>query len=332
MNPSGAVFYYFADQLGTARVNVQDGTTPTLCYDADFYPYGGERNTPDPPYTDSCTQNYKFTGKERDASGNDYFGARYYASAIGRFLSPDWSAKVEPIPYAKLGNPQTLNLYSYVENNPLSGADPDGHACEGWLGDLKTAFCERAAEYGLVDQDVAIRSQTRFFAAAEAVSQAMADVRAVVAGFHVGEWFVPSQTADFLDSIGKDLEQTNAQLANDIRSGALSDPNLDARMVRTEQNEVQRLLDNLKASDPDKYNSIIGDVNTMLNNYRDIIAGKMVSTDRAYSDVLDKVRESLHGHIDFSRQADREAIGNAMIQHIEQGGGNDVNGSYMRMK
>ena len=103
-------------------------------------------------------------------------------------------------------------------------------------------------------------------------------------------------------------------------------------MVRTEQNEVQRLLDNLKASDPDKYNSIIGDVNTMLNNYRDIIAGKMVSTDRAYSDVLDKVRESLHGHIDFSRQADREAIGNAMIQHIEQGGGNDVNGSYMRMK
>jgi RHS repeat-associated protein len=68
------------------------------------------------------------TGKERDAeSGNDYFGARYYASSMGRFLSPDWSAKEEPVPYAKLDNPQSLNLYSYVLNNPLSAVDPDGH-------------------------------------------------------------------------------------------------------------------------------------------------------------------------------------------------------------
>jgi RHS repeat-associated protein len=68
------------------------------------------------------------TGKERDTeSGNDYFGARYYASSMGRWLSPDWSAKVEPVPYAKLGDPQTLNLYSYVQNNPLSRFDIDGH-------------------------------------------------------------------------------------------------------------------------------------------------------------------------------------------------------------
>lgn len=73
---------------------------------------------------------YRFTGKERDSeSGNDYFGARYYASTMGRFLSPDWSAKVEPVPYAKLGNPQSLNLYIYVLNNPLSHIDPDGHTC-----------------------------------------------------------------------------------------------------------------------------------------------------------------------------------------------------------
>jgi len=68
------------------------------------------------------------TGKERDAeSGNDYFGARYYASSMGRWLSPDWSAKADPIPYARLGYPQSLNLYAYVENNPLSRADIDGH-------------------------------------------------------------------------------------------------------------------------------------------------------------------------------------------------------------
>jgi RHS repeat-associated protein len=47
----------------------------------------------------------RFTGKERDTeSGNDYFGARYYASSMGRFMSQDWSAKVAPVPYAKLDN------------------------------------------------------------------------------------------------------------------------------------------------------------------------------------------------------------------------------------
>ena len=67
-------------------------------------------------------------GKERDSeSGNDYFGARYYASSMGRFMSPDWSETPEAVPYANLANPQSLNLYSYVGNNPLKGTDPNGH-------------------------------------------------------------------------------------------------------------------------------------------------------------------------------------------------------------
>jgi RHS repeat-associated protein len=68
------------------------------------------------------------TGKERDTeSGNDYFGARYYASSMGRFMSPDWSAKIMPVPYATMDDPQSLNLYAYMRNNPLGGTDPDGH-------------------------------------------------------------------------------------------------------------------------------------------------------------------------------------------------------------
>ena len=47
---------------------------------------------------------------------------------MGRFLSPDWSAKVQPVPYAKLDDPQSLNLYAYVGNNPLARLDADGHA------------------------------------------------------------------------------------------------------------------------------------------------------------------------------------------------------------
>ncbi len=67
-----------------------------------------------------------FTSKERDAeTGLDYFGARYFSSAQGRFTTPDWSAKPQPVPYANLTNPQSLNLYGYVLNNPLSQRDDD---------------------------------------------------------------------------------------------------------------------------------------------------------------------------------------------------------------
>jgi len=55
------------------------------------------------------------------------FGARYYGSSLGRFMTPDWAAKPVTVPYAHFGNPQSLNLYSYVSNNPTTTADPDGH-------------------------------------------------------------------------------------------------------------------------------------------------------------------------------------------------------------
>jgi len=68
------------------------------------------------------------TGKERDTeSGLDNFGARYYGSNIGRFMSPDWDSDPEAVPYADYENPQSLNLYGYVQNNPLSVTDSEGH-------------------------------------------------------------------------------------------------------------------------------------------------------------------------------------------------------------
>ena len=74
---------------------------------------------------------YKFNGKERDSeSGLDMFGARYYGSSLGRFMTPDWAAKPTNVPYAHFGNPQSLNLYSYVQNNPTTVGDPDGHCAE----------------------------------------------------------------------------------------------------------------------------------------------------------------------------------------------------------
>jgi RHS repeat-associated protein len=73
-------------------------------------------------------------------TGLDYFGARYYSGAMGRFTSPD------PLPWwnwqrsgqeedrrqfeAYISNPQSWNMYAYVDNNPLSHTDPTGmNAC-----------------------------------------------------------------------------------------------------------------------------------------------------------------------------------------------------------
>ena len=124
--------YFFADNLGTPRVITDPSGTVISRHD--YYPFGGEFT----PSSDGET--HKFTGKERDSeTGLDYFGARYYGSTIGRFLSPDEfpggpvsafggdPAPPGPLPYADIANPQSLNKYSYTYNNPLNMVDPDGH-------------------------------------------------------------------------------------------------------------------------------------------------------------------------------------------------------------
>ena len=65
------------------------------------------------------------TGKERDAeSGLDVFGARYYGSSLGRFMTPDWGATPMPVPYADMTDPQKLDLYGYVRLRLIIAARP----------------------------------------------------------------------------------------------------------------------------------------------------------------------------------------------------------------
>src|SRR5579883_2238765 len=64
----------------------------------------------------------KFTGQIRDSeTGMDFFPARYYVSAVGRFTSPDpMNLGADPT------DPQSWNAYAYVRNNPLALVDPMG--------------------------------------------------------------------------------------------------------------------------------------------------------------------------------------------------------------
>jgi RHS repeat-associated protein len=131
--PSGAISYYFSDHINSALV-ITD-SVGNIKAESDYYPWGGELqlsnndNVIHPPETSARANNdYKFTGKKRDTeTGLDYMGARYYGNWTGRFLTPDWTAKPITVPYADFGDPQSLNLYSYVRNSPVSRFDPDGH-------------------------------------------------------------------------------------------------------------------------------------------------------------------------------------------------------------
>ncbi|WP_083808423.1 phage head spike fiber domain-containing protein [Granulicella tundricola] len=152
---NGAPVYHVTDQLGTTAGNLlADGT---FVNPMDYRPFGGvfSGNTNDP---------YLFTGKERDAeSGLDYFPARYYGSNMGRWMSPDpipwlgWqhppegsSEEEEEESHKKfeewIGNPQNLNMYAYVNNNPMSHTDPTGMAgCQA--GDKKFSTCTITVTY-----------------------------------------------------------------------------------------------------------------------------------------------------------------------------------------
>ena len=98
-NPSPAqiavLHFHLSDPLGTRRIQTSSVGQPET--DSQSLPYGDQLYSfPDQyaaPTADDATPLH-FTGKERDSeSGNDYFGARYYASTMGRFMSPDWSPK-----------------------------------------------------------------------------------------------------------------------------------------------------------------------------------------------------------------------------------------------
>ena len=114
---NGTMHFWHQDHLGSSTV-ITDSTGAKVQALA-YFPYGATR-TNQSFTTPAVDVPYKYTGQELDSTGLYYYEARYYDPVIGRFISPD---TIVP----DLLDPQSLNRYSYVYNNPLRYTDPTGH-------------------------------------------------------------------------------------------------------------------------------------------------------------------------------------------------------------
>jgi RHS repeat-associated protein len=114
MGENGTLYWLLTDHLGSTAITAYSGGGKKA--EIRYKAWGEDR------YTSGTTPTtYRFTGQRWDDTIELYFyNARYYDPVLGRFISAD---PLVPNP----ANPQDLNRYSYVRNNPLRYTDPTGH-------------------------------------------------------------------------------------------------------------------------------------------------------------------------------------------------------------
>jgi RHS repeat-associated protein len=129
---SGTLYWIQGDQLGSASLTTN--ITGTIVSEQRYYPFGETRWVSRTMPTDRL-----FTGQKSNTLINLIsLGAREYSPLLGRFISADTIV-------SDLGNPQSLNRYSYVFNRPLVFIDPSGHdpIDAAWREEFKKAHNDR---------------------------------------------------------------------------------------------------------------------------------------------------------------------------------------------
>jgi len=119
----------------------------------DYYPYGSIRLD---ERSGSFSEQRKYIGQAYDQdTGLNYLNARYYASAVGQFVSQDpaflavgdgdlLKSEINQDQAKYLSDPQGLNAYSYAGDNPITRSDPAGK--DG-------SMAADMADFGLLDQE-----------------------------------------------------------------------------------------------------------------------------------------------------------------------------------
>jgi len=111
LNSTGSKNLYLSDHLGSSSVLVtEDGV---LLDRISYNPFGSLKSGGE-------NSKYNYNSKELDDTGLLYYGARYYNPTLMRWTQPDWIIQ-------DIYDPQGLNRYSYVKNNPLKYTDPSGN-------------------------------------------------------------------------------------------------------------------------------------------------------------------------------------------------------------
>ncbi len=109
-DPSGQKFFYHPDILGSTDLITNE--SGDIVEETTYEPHG--------EVIEGGNDRFLYTRKELDKqSGLYYFGARYYNPSIPLFIHPDDTV-------TDVYNPQDLNRYAYVRNNPYKYVDPDG--------------------------------------------------------------------------------------------------------------------------------------------------------------------------------------------------------------
>jgi RHS repeat-associated protein len=128
---SNGQYRLVSEQLGSTTL-VVDTSTPSQVVQRQYHkPYG---EVAWQYQASGSLTSINFTGQRLDSdSGLLYYGARFYDPVLSHFLSADTIIPDEV-------NPQALNRYSYVLNNPLKNVDPTGH-CKEDASDIDQLDC-----------------------------------------------------------------------------------------------------------------------------------------------------------------------------------------------
>jgi uncharacterized protein RhaS with RHS repeats len=213
---------------------------------------------------------------------NPYLGVRSPSIHFARGCS---TMQTDPIGYD-----DGPNWYAYVHNNPVNATDPTGMLCI-----KKNTFCSRKERYQKLARDPKL-SKITVFPAAAATTLDTLDTPRSLTGYS-------KSSIQWLEGFSADLEVENNKVFSALKAGKTvpgitdSPDGIDRGMVRFEQGLLQNALNSLQASDPDLYDQVVSETNSIFENYG------------WGSNAIQAAEGKLGRSLNFANQSDREQIG-----------------------